>query len=247
MLDSRAEEAPPEDVPGEKYDEVRRRQEERKQEYTERDVKVAKARSGSEVEQRLRGMRFAAASMFVLLCLVTVVTWQTEGADGKTGSRLKSIFAGLSDKEDEPGAVEVMGADVVNSLVAEDQLAEAIRQENEKAQEMITPEPIQENTPEPIITPVPTPEPTPVPVETPIPPPVPTPTPTPTPVVTPEPAVVSTQNEVSYETYTIKKGDTLLEISLKKYGSVRYVDTICELNNISDPDNIQMGQKILLP
>lgn len=243
MLDSRAEEAAPEEVPGEKYEEVRRRQEERKQEYVERDAKVERARSGSEVEQRMRGMRFAAASMFVLLCLVTVVTWQTEGADGKTGARLKSMFAGLSAKEEEPDDVEVMGTDVINTLVAEDQLAEAIRQENEKAQEMLTPEPAWENAPEPILTPAPTPEHTPIPVETP----EPTPIPTPTPIVTPEPVTVPTQSEVNYETYIIKKGDTLREISLEKYGSIRYVEDICELNNISEPDNIQMGQKILLP
>lgn len=243
MLDSRAEETPPEEVSQEKYDEVRKRQEERKQEYTERDVKVAKVRSGSEVEQRMRGMRFAAASMFVLLCLVTIITWQTEGADGKTGTRLKNIFSELGGNGEEQDAVEVMGSDVVNTLVAEDQLAEAIRQENEKAQMQTTPEPMIENTPEPMITPVPTPEPTPTPTATPIP----TPEPTTAPVVTPQPDTVPTQSEVSYETYIIKKGDTLREISLEKYGSIRYVEAICQLNNISNPDNIQMGQKILLP
>jgi len=243
MLDSRAEETPPEEVPQEKYDEVRKRQEERKQEYTERDVKVAKVRSGSEVEQRMRGMRFAAASMFVLLCLVTIITWQTEGADGKTGTRLKNIFSELGGNGEEQDAVEVMGSDVVNTLVAEDQLAEAIRQENEKAQMQTTPEPMIENTPEPMMTPVPTPEPTPTPTATPIS----TPEPTTAPVVTPQPDTVPTQSEVSYETYIIKKGDTLREISLEKYGSVRYVEAICQLNNISNPDNIQMGQKILLP
>lgn len=243
MLDSRAEETPPEEVSQEKYDEARKRQEERKQEYTERDVKVAKVRSGSEVEQRMRGMRFAAASMFVLLCLVTIITWQTEGADGKTGTRLKNIFSELGGNGEEQDAVEVMGSDVVNTLVAEDQLAEAIRQENEKAQMQTTPEPMIENTPEPMITPVPTPEPTPTPTATPIP----TPEPTTAPVVTPQPDTVPAQSEVSYETYIIKKGDTLREISLEKYGSIRYVEAICQLNNISNPDNIQMGQKILLP
>lgn len=243
MLDSRAEETPPEEVSQEKYDEARKRQEERKQEYTERDAKVAKVRSGSEVEQRMRGMRFAAASMFVLLCLVTIITWQTEGADGKTGTRLKNIFSELGGNGEEQDAVEVMGSDVVNTLVAEDQLAEAIRQENEKAQMQTTPESMIENTPEPMITPVPTPEPTPTPTATPIP----TPEPTTAPVVTPQPDTVSAQSEVSYETYIIKKGDTLREISLEKYGSIRYVEAICQLNNISNPDNIQMGQKILLP
>lgn len=237
MLDSRAEETPPEEVVLEKYDEARKKQEERRQEYFEREDKVSKVRSGNELEQRMRGMRFAAASMFVLLCLVTLVTWQTEGADGKTGTRLKNILTGMSLSGEEPDAVEVMGADVVNTLVAEDQLAEAIRQENEKMQAVVTPQP----------TPIPTPELTAAPTPTPTPIPTPIPTPVPTPVVTPEPAVVPTQNVVTYETYIIKKGDTLRGISLEKYGSIGYVDDICELNDISDPDNVQIGQKILLP
>jgi LysM repeat protein len=47
--------------------------------------------------------------------------------------------------------------------------------------------------------------------------------------------------------YTIQKGDTLIGISLRVYGTGSRVRDICDLNNIANPDNIQYGQKILLP
>lgn len=49
------------------------------------------------------------------------------------------------------------------------------------------------------------------------------------------------------EYYQIEKGDTLYKISQKLYGDVSKVEDICELNQISDPDKIKYGQKILLP
>ena len=49
------------------------------------------------------------------------------------------------------------------------------------------------------------------------------------------------------ESYVIQKGDTLIAISTSIYGSDAVVGQICALNNISNPDNIQIGQKILLP
>ena len=47
--------------------------------------------------------------------------------------------------------------------------------------------------------------------------------------------------------YKVERGDTLYTISKKIYGDISYVHKICELNNISDPDNIRYGQKIILP
>ena len=47
--------------------------------------------------------------------------------------------------------------------------------------------------------------------------------------------------------YEIEKGDTLYTISKKIYGDVTYVQKICELNQITNPDNIRYGQKIVLP
>ena len=47
--------------------------------------------------------------------------------------------------------------------------------------------------------------------------------------------------------YEIEQGDTLYTISEEIYGDISKVQEICELNNISDPDDIRYGQKIILP
>lgn len=47
--------------------------------------------------------------------------------------------------------------------------------------------------------------------------------------------------------YEVERGDTLYTISQKIYGDTTYVQKICELNQINDPDNIRYGQKIILP
>lgn len=51
----------------------------------------------------------------------------------------------------------------------------------------------------------------------------------------------------SPESYRIQKGDTLIAISIARYGTDAMVKEICEKNGIDDPDNIYFGQKILLP
>lgn len=53
--------------------------------------------------------------------------------------------------------------------------------------------------------------------------------------------------EAQQASYVIQPGDTLIGISTRQYGNDSYVRAICELNGISNPDNIQVGQKILLP
>ena len=47
--------------------------------------------------------------------------------------------------------------------------------------------------------------------------------------------------------YEVEKGDTLYTISQKIYGDISRVEKICEVNQISDPDSIRSGQKIILP
>lgn len=47
--------------------------------------------------------------------------------------------------------------------------------------------------------------------------------------------------------YEVERGDTLYTISQKIYGDTTYVQKICELNQITNPDNIRYGQKIILP
>ena len=47
--------------------------------------------------------------------------------------------------------------------------------------------------------------------------------------------------------YIVKKGDSLLEISRRFYGTPYMVTEICEINEIKNPNHIQPGQNILLP
>lgn len=47
--------------------------------------------------------------------------------------------------------------------------------------------------------------------------------------------------------YEVKQGDTLYTICQKIYGDTSQVGKICELNDISNPDRIRSGQKIILP
>ncbi len=49
------------------------------------------------------------------------------------------------------------------------------------------------------------------------------------------------------ESYTVRKGDTLLKISRRIYGRDDEIDAICSLNGIEDSDRILEGQKLLLP
>lgn len=252
MLDNRAEEAKPEVVEQDKYEQVKLRQEERRSQMVENVVasetvappepKEKKERSVSDMESRMRGMRFAAASMFVMLCMVCIVTLQTEGLGQNVMGKIKRLVGGddgqnVTKEQD----LSVMSDDVINTLVAEEQLTEAIRRENQELTQTPTAEPTPVPTPE--ITPEPTPQPTPVPTAEP----TPVPTPIPTPVPTPVPTEAPVQSEQVRNVYIIRTGDTLIGISTSLYGSEAYVKEICELNGISNPDNIQIGQKILLP
>lgn len=49
------------------------------------------------------------------------------------------------------------------------------------------------------------------------------------------------------DSYTVRKGDTLLKISRRIYGRDDEIDAICSLNGIEDSDRILEGQKLLLP
>lgn len=57
---------------------------------------------------------------------------------------------------------------------------------------------------------------------------------------------VEMESDVSQE-YLIKKGDNLLRILRAYYGDESRLSEICDVNGIVDPNNIQVGQTILLP
>ncbi len=49
------------------------------------------------------------------------------------------------------------------------------------------------------------------------------------------------------EQYEVQQGDTLLEISRRKYGTDQMVKEICAANGLEDSDKIYVGQTIVLP
>ena len=62
--------------------------------------------------------------------------------------------------------------------------------------------------------------------------------------VTEKPVMSQTNN---YSFYIVKTGDSLSEISEKLFRSIAYVDSIRELNNITDENMIYEGQKLWIP
>ena len=62
-----------------------------------------------------------------------------------------------------------------------------------------------------------------------------------------EKTVSEVSNTMTTKHYTVRKGDTLANISLSLYDSRKYVDTICEINDIEDPDVIYEGMVLELP
>lgn len=57
----------------------------------------------------------------------------------------------------------------------------------------------------------------------------------------------TTQTATQPTSYTIMRGDTLNAICRRKYGDLGMVKQVCELNGIKNPNNIEVGQTILLP
>ena len=51
----------------------------------------------------------------------------------------------------------------------------------------------------------------------------------------------------SVKRYTVQAGDTLANISISLYDTRDYVDTICEMNDIENPDLIYEGMVLELP
>lgn len=253
MLDNQSAQYSVEDMSLEKYDMVRRRQEERKIEYEEQAV----------AQPTHHRYRVATAALFLLLCFLGYATLQGEGTEGiKSG--LKKTWNYLADQKI---IVEETEKEVTDGgrLVAEDSLTDAILEENEKYALAASEEadPVQETQPEVEYVMQGIIEDIEVPDEV-------------TPVVnmdvsenaekvtdvtdftnvevvenvepvTTEPEEVETLEPQNNLTYTIQKGDTLNSISKKQYGTIKYVKQICELNGIKDADNIRVGQKILLP
>lgn len=59
--------------------------------------------------------------------------------------------------------------------------------------------------------------------------------------------VINVIDEIKYSQYKIQKGDTLYEICMRRYGTITYLNDICNRNNIEDQNSIYYGQIIELP
>ncbi len=92
------------------------------------------------------------------------------------------------------------------------------------------PSPSQRATPTPTVAPTPTS--------------VPTPTPAPTQAPTPTPAPTAQPTPVPQQTYTVVAGDTLALIA-ERFGTT--VAAIQAANGISDPNQISIGQVLVIP
>lgn len=297
MLDARQEEIKPEEVSREKYDMVKKRQEERKAQFTEatgrrtldkteeKEVEIGAERavkreatreatreavrpgsarrreqaSDAETAARLRKLRFSTVAVFALLCLAGLMTINDSGRMEALRVAARQLVDGVTEQK-LPDVQEVSNDNVqVNTLVAEDKLADALQQENAASAQnptvtsaptgtdgSVTPAPVAGFTPAPVVTSTPGMEatPTPEPAATPTPETTVTPTPEPAATPTPAPTVTPTPQQASY---MIQKGDTLIGISVRNYGTDSRVAEICSLNQISNPDDIKVGEIILLP
>lgn len=252
MLEDRKEAVPPEEVNQEKYDEVKKRQEERRQQSEEHGGQArilqfgtrrsdagktaAERPAGGNTEKKLRNMKYAAAAVFVLLCVAGFATMNGGTGIADLRQAASQVMNQLTTQQLPDTMDGSNNATQAGSIVAENKLTDAILQENEAAMQAAGSSGVN----------VPSVTPSEAPTESPVADPTTEPTADPTrepePETTQEP--VPTVEPVSY---TVKRGDTLIGICLERYGSDAMVAEICSLNNIPDPDNIKEGQKILLP
>ena len=279
MLENRGEEAEPEKLDQEKYEVVKKRQEERRQ--RQESGHAGRAEYTGRAEHRdniipmptegLRRMKMAATGVFVLLCVMALALMRQENTGESLEETARQAMSSLMEQK-LPDAVEEQSQ--ISTLVAEDKLEDALRQENAAAgnttgtaAETVMPEgtenasmdgtgnsavdPTEENTGSVAdgtsadsnvtknttdVTEVTEQNTTQETIQD--------------VTQTAEPAVAETPTveAVSQPThYTIRRGDTLIGISLRNYGSNSKVSEICSLNGITDPDDIKIGQEILLP
>lgn len=164
------------------------------------------------------------AAMFMVLCLSAVFYTRLENGQAPLPEGVSNYLASVFEANNTPQPKE---NESVSTLVAGEELAQEIQKENmdQEAMAEASANAVETPAPTPELTPEPTAEPTPMPT------PEPTPEPTPVPVVE----------------YVICPGDTLISICKNYYGDEKLVSRVCEVNDIANPDNICIGQKIVLP
>lgn len=246
MLDVREEKAP-EVVPGEKYEEVKKRQEERREQYGEQNnrravsVKTMPSQAAEVKENTNSGnvkwMRYAVVAVFAMLCYIGLDSVGEEGGWENLQAKAKLALSNVMEQQ-------IPDAMTEDTLVAEDKLADAILQENalpvQGTATMASVESAEAEMPEQshaeVVQEMPMTQPVEQTQQT---------MPENIPVESAEPVEAPVAAQPTY--YVIKQGDTLIGISMLNYGTDGRVADICALNQINDPDDIKVGQKILLP
>lgn len=264
MLDTRQTEAAVEEVNQEKYEMVRKRQEERRSErhHEEKKNPMSKSETDLAAMKKMRKMKFSTAAAFTVLGVMGLAALGRGGNLEQLKQTAGNVVNNLTEQK-LPDVEAVSGQKIqVNTLVAEDKLAEALQDENAASEEsalqqeeaVMTSAAMQEET-----------------------------------EVMPQETVQTAETAVSWEmeqtavqavteetmqageeetadrsveetaeeaaqtsptiptAYIIREGDTLIRISIAHYGSDERVREICDLNGISNADDIKIGQKILLP
>ena len=249
MLSEKKGEAPSEEVSVEKYEAVRKRQEERKrqveafQRQKERRRETAVHRNPAP--EKNAGMRFAGTAAVLALGVGGAFFAGNSGQLQGLFQAAKQTLANITERQ-LPEAVPVAANAVqVDKIVAEDKLTQAILEENRSeetdsaslqgGEEAMT----RESEELPAQSEVPWEESGIIPSEA---------------ASSEEDLPVSAAVEAppSQEArkptkYTVKRGDTLLDICQTWYGDESRLEEICSMNHITDPNDIKAGQKILLP
>lgn len=280
MLDARAEKTP-EVVDREKYDVVKKRQEERKSRqeehrYQKHSPAVKDAGSSASADSgaggsskgssnSLRGMRVAVVAVFALLCVIGLTSMNGEGKLDELQAVARQVIDEAMEQRIPNAGDGSDGAVEVDTLIAEDKLAEAIQKENVEAvsasgvtapsadaQEITPTAETQETVSASEQSATPETTQTSENMQT-------AETEAEQQSGTEQETEADRQSEAAAEepsveetaaqpvSYTIKEGDTLIAISVRNYGSDTKVSEICSLNQIDNPDDIKVGQKILLP
>ena len=237
MLETRAEDVQPEKVEQDKYDEVKKRREERKLRFEDRYTSKKEAEKTNTDNEQMKKFKAAPFVFTAVGCLACLLVLGNDSVQDKARDRLGVWYENAKSYLVKSDSVDISGEvflpmvqessvdmresqesqTVMSTLVAEDKLADAILEENEQSAESAAPELEIEESADSMVS------------------------------ETPQESEMPETNETKQTSYIIQPGDTLIAISTNIYGNDAAVDLICELNHISNPDNIQIGQKILLP
>lgn len=231
MLEVR-EQTEPESVDQSKYEEVKKRQEERKRSYARTEESAGGRSAESEPAERrlqsgnsmtvsgLQRMRMAAVGAFALLCLVGIATFREDEQGSAYGKTTEG--AAVANQEN-------VKSRYTETLYMEDKLEQAILTENTAAQDSSEAEEDEEALETHSLEQQPEEK------------------DQQSEDVLPDEKTKTTEESVQAVAYVVQPGDTLTDICRRQYGNKYKITDICDMNGISNPDDIKQGQVLMLP